>query len=212
MMFTSVLYSLLFLSFRANADSDEFIMDLQADDSATLKDASLYVGDDGKFYIANVTTTETALVLTNGSLHITDHDIAVGIGKNYLSLAAESASYEIAEPWSIVDGYLKLYGSDFHAVPSGEDDTYVLGSINAAVGRDDMIEVSVRALNTDNTGATVADYNVASSASETATEQTGTATSSATTLTRLSSTNGAPVSLKGTLVAGPVAALLLMAI
>ena len=93
----------------------------------------------------------------------------MGIGKNYLSAEAQSSSWIVAEPFTIVDGYLKLYGSDFHAVPNGEDDGYVLGSINAAAKRSDMIPVKIKAQGSD--GSAVADYD-ASSTSTTAEETT----------------------------------------
>ena len=101
----------------------------------------------------------------------------MGIGKNYLSAEAQSSSWIVAEPFTIVDGYLKLYGSDFHAVPNGEDDGYVLGSINAAAGRSDMIPVKIKAQGSD--GSAVADYD-ASSTSTTADETTAEETTSAT--------------------------------
>ncbi|CEP22046.1 unnamed protein product [Cyberlindnera jadinii] len=101
----------------------------------------------------------------------------MGIGKNYLSAEAQSSSWIVAEPFTIVDGYLKLYGSDFHAVPNGDDDGYVLGSINAAAKRSDMIPVKIKAQGSD--GSAVADYD-ASSTSTTADETTAEETTSAT--------------------------------
>jgi hypothetical protein len=77
----------------------------------------------------------------NGQLIV--DDTVMGIGKNYLALKSTSSSWIIAQPFTIVDGKLKLYGSDFHAVPNGEDSGYVLGSINAAVSRSDMIPVAI---------------------------------------------------------------------
>jgi hypothetical protein len=207
------------LSFAVNAlaDSATFTMKVYAPNSDILKECNVYISDDDKFYISNATTTtNTAVVLTNGSLHISDKDIAVGIGKNFLSLTAESASYQIAAPWSIQDGFLKLYASDFHAVPSGEDGIYVMGSINAAVGRSDMIELQVKAVDSD--GNSVANYNIASSVTSSATGKStstqaigATSTSGSNTLTRLSSTNGgvAPVAA-GSLVLAPLAAILLL--
>jgi hypothetical protein len=215
MRLSNVILPLSF-AFNAFADSANFTLELYAPDSSILKDCNVYISDDDKFYISNSTTTNTAVVLTNGSLHINDKDIAVGIGKNFLSLAADSASYQVAAPWSIQDGFLKLYGSDFHVVPSGEDGLYVMGSINAAVGRSDMIAVQVQAVDSD--GNSVANYNVASSVSSSVTGQGtsaeaigATSTSGSTTLTRLSSTNGGAVAVPaGSLALGPLAAILLL--
>lgn len=143
----STLYSLILVCLfqLVSADTDSFTLDLYAPDTI-LADCSIYVSED-KIYIANTTNTCKGFISTNGSLIIDNY--SVGIGKNYLSLVGESASFESVDSWSIEDGYLKLYGNDFHAVPSGMDDIYVLGSVNAAAGRDDVIPVGIKA-NTGN--------------------------------------------------------------
>ncbi|ODV72428.1 uncharacterized protein CYBJADRAFT_21100 [Cyberlindnera jadinii NRRL Y-1542] len=108
----------------------------------------------------------------------------MGIGKNYLSAEAQSSSWIVAEPFTIVDGYLKLYGSDFHAVPNGDDDGYVLGSINAAAKRSDMIPVKIKAQGSD--GSAVADYDASSTkttADKTTAEETTVETSAEETTT-----------------------------
>lgn len=134
------------------ADSDIFTLVLSAD-GTDLESASLYLSDE-KFEIAHVISESaiTAYIMSNGTL-VVNGNSTVGIGKNYLSIAGFSSSYEMADPWSIEDGYLKLYASDFHAVPSGEDDIYVLGSINAAASRSDVISVAIQAIASGNTEA-----------------------------------------------------------
>jgi hypothetical protein len=135
------------------SDSELFILEL--DGSGTELDGyDVYVGTDYIFYMTDSNVTITAQILANQSLLI--NNFIVGIGKNYLSLVSLSTSFITATPWSIVDGYLKLYGSDFHAVPSGSGNNWVLGSINAAASRSDMREVKIKALGFDDN--LLADY------------------------------------------------------
>lgn len=149
-------YSLFFaLVLTVRADSLNFTLACYAPNTV-LSEANIYIADDYKVYVSNSSFTFTSYVMTNGSL-MTDEGIVMGIGKNYLSLDSFSSSFETAEPWSIQDGFLKLYGSDFHAVPSGAENIYVLGSINAAASRDDMIPIRIKAV--DRSGAVVQDYN-----------------------------------------------------
>ncbi|QEU61161.1 hypothetical protein KDRO_E00320 [Kluyveromyces lactis] len=138
----------------AAADSSNFTLECYAPGTA-LFNGHIYIGDDKKIYIANVTETAKGIVLSNGSLEMDDEKV-MGIGKNYLSLEADSSSFAIAYPFTIERGILKLYGEDFHAVPSGKDGIYVLGSINAAAGRDDVIPIQIKAIGDD--GAAVSDY------------------------------------------------------
>lgn len=136
------------------SDSPSFYLELQA--NGTEQDGySIYVASGYMFYISDSSVKTSAQILTNQSLLVDNY--IVGIGKNYLSVLPLSYSFIYAEPWTIVDGYLKLYGSDFHAVPSGdEDDVWVLGSINAAKNRSDMRVIKIKARGYD--GNLLADY------------------------------------------------------
>ncbi|CAM9011089.1 hypothetical protein WICANDRAFT_78659 [Wickerhamomyces anomalus NRRL Y-366-8] len=156
----SFLLSFLSTSAIVLANTQNFTLKCFAPNTV-LEDANLHVDEDNKIYIANVSETATGQLLNNGSLAI--GDTIMGIGKNYLSLEADSTSFEYVNSWSIENGYLKLYGSDFHAVPSGMDGIYVLGSINAAAGRDDVIPIAIKA--EDSSGATIADFNPESGSS-----------------------------------------------
>lgn len=137
-----------------SADSANFTLKCYAP-GTVLSDANLFIDDDFKIYLANTTSTSTGYVMTNGSLMM-DVGKVVGIGKNFISLVPASSSFEIAEPFSIQGGVLKLYGEDFHAVPSGQNNTYVLGSINAASGRADVVTLQIKAVDKD--GVAVKDY------------------------------------------------------
>lgn len=144
----------------AFADSAIFQLDLYAPDTI-LSNASIYIGDDLKVYIANNTESVEGYISSNGTLIIDAY--AVGIGKNYLSLSADSSSFMLAVPWSIEGGLLKLYDNDFHAVPSGKDGIYVLGNANAHSGQDDVIPVAIKAIEISSSSTTTLQSFVASS-------------------------------------------------
>jgi hypothetical protein len=108
--------------------------------------ANLYLSsDDHRLYIANSSIKEHWTPLKgelqkNGTI-ILDNGQGLAIGKNYLYPSSNVSHF--AAPFSVRDGDLLLYGHNFHAVPSGEDGIYVIGSINAAAGRPEVIEVKV---------------------------------------------------------------------
>lgn len=135
------------------AASEEFTLKLQADGTALAGD-NIHISSDNEFFISDTDQTATGQIEDDGTLKINGY--TVGVGKNYLSLTADSSSFMTAEPWSIVGGQLKLYGSNFHAVPSGQNGIYVLGTINAASGRSDVINVAIEAQGSN--GKSVADY------------------------------------------------------
>lgn len=158
--FVTILASLVCFSSLVLTSSPEFELVLDAPDTI-LSDASIYVGDDLKIYIANDTEPASGYIANNGSLMIENY--AVGIGKNYLSLTGFSSSFEPAVPWSIEDGLLKLYDNDFHAVPSGMDGIYVIGNANAHSGQDDVIPIGIKAVEVDSsTTTTLAAYTASS--------------------------------------------------
>lgn len=151
-LFLVLLFSALISKVRC--DSLNFTLECHAPNTV-LSEANVYIADDYKVYVSNSSSTFNSYVMTNGSL-MTNEGLVMGIGKNYLSLDSFSSSFEVASPWTIKDGYLKLFGSDFHAVPSGVDNIYVLGSINAAALRTDVIPVAIKAV--DDSGQVVQDY------------------------------------------------------
>lgn len=148
--FLSIFYIITFCTL-AFADSDKFQLDLYAPDTI-LSSASIYIGDDLKVYIANNTESAQGYISNNGSLIIDNY--AVGIGKNYLSLSADSSSFMLSVPWSVESGFLKLYDNDFHAVPSGKNGIYVLGNANAHSGQDDVIPVAIKAVEISSSSTT----------------------------------------------------------
>ncbi|MDI6051392.1 hypothetical protein QLS31_16340, partial [Flavobacterium sp. XS2P24] len=142
------------------AASEEFTLKLQADGTALAGD-NIHISSDNKFFISDTDQTATGQIEDDGTLKINGY--TVGVGKNYLSLTADSSSFMTAEPWSIVGGQLKLYGSNFHAVPSGQSGIYVLGTINAASGRSDVINVAIEAQGSN--GKSVSDYDASTKSS-----------------------------------------------
>lgn len=142
------------------AASEEFTLKLQADGTALAGD-NIHISSDNEFFISDTDQTATGQIEDDGTLKINGY--TVGVGKNYLSLTADSSSFMTAEPWSIVGGQLKLYGSNFHAVPSGQNGIYVLGTINAASGRSDVINVAIEAQGSN--GKIVADYDASAKSS-----------------------------------------------
>ncbi len=142
------------------AASEEFTLKLQADGTALAGD-NIHISSDNKFFISDTDQTATGQIEDDGTLKINGY--TVGVGKNYLSLTADSSSFMTAEPWSIVGGQLKLYGSNFHAVPSGQNGIYVLGTINAASGRSDVVNVAIEAQGSN--GKSVADYDASAKSS-----------------------------------------------
>lgn len=116
-----------------NAASQKFTLKLDA--SGTKLDGyNLYVEDDGRFYISQSTQTCSGAIQDDGTLVINGE--TVGDGRNFLSVIALSTAWHKAEPWTIVDGVLELYGLlNFHVFPEGSiDDLYVLGTGNAMGG------------------------------------------------------------------------------
>lgn len=191
--FTSLIVPLAAVVDLALAASETFAFKLDA--AGTLLDGDNVYIEDSRLSISDSSSTFSAQVQDDGTL-LAD-GTTMGIGKNYLSLKEFSTSWMIAEPWSIVDGYVKLYGSDFHAVPNGENNGgYVLGSINAAAGRSDMIEVKIKAI--DSSGNPVADFVAGDSSSieSSSTEPTSTESTSTVSTSTVSSseipTSGTP--------------------
>ena len=125
----------------AFASSSNFTLECYAP-GTVLADAHIYIGSDNKIYLGNVSQLTNGVILNNGSLELESGKL-MGIGKNYLSLSADSPSFEVLN-------------EDFHAVPSGKEGVYVLGSINAAAGRSDVIPIQIKAIGSD--GASIKDY------------------------------------------------------
>jgi hypothetical protein len=126
-------------------------------------------------------------------------ETVMGIGKNYLALHSTSSSWIIAQPFTIVDGKLKLYGSDFHVVPNGEDSGYVLGSINAAATRSDMIPVAIIPEGADGNAIQSYDATTQSSSEEaTSSTSTGTSTTSSSNTTVQSTTSSSTATVQPT--------------
>lgn len=122
------------------ADSKIFTLKLK-DTSSNLNGYNIYVGYDSKIYLEKTEKTCKGIIRDDTSLSISDN--TMGIGKNFLSLAAQSSSWMVAKPFTVVNGVLKLYGYNFHAIPSGEKpDQYVLGSINA-MGSSTVQEIEI---------------------------------------------------------------------
>lgn len=160
------------------ADSEKFILTLDAS-GTDIDGFYAYASSDGRLYaspsgsIVGSDYTEV-YILTNTSLSITDIDTVVGVGRNYLSWMPFSNQWVVAEPFTIVDGYLKLFGLDFRAVPDTNDDgNYVIGSGNAASKRTDAFDIKIKALKSD--GSLIETYPSSESSSD------GTTTSDATT-------------------------------
>lgn len=135
-----------------NDFTPEFQLILESDNNK-LNETSLYIDpNDDRLYIAhNVSKKEIVtgyinavgyLLLTSSAAH---NYSGVAIGKNYLYPVDQSLESKYASPFTIKDGLLKLYSHDFHAVPSGLDGIHVIGSINAAAGRSDVIPIKIRA-------------------------------------------------------------------
>lgn len=138
----------------AFASSSNFTLECYAP-GTVLADAHIYIGSDNKIYLGNVSQLTNGVILNNGSLELESGKL-MGIGKNYLSLSADSPSFEVLNDFTVQNGTLKLYDQDFHAVPSGKEGVYVLGSINAAAGRSDVIPIQIKAIGSD--GASIKDY------------------------------------------------------
>lgn len=136
----------------STSTTPEFQLILESDNSE-LNETSLYIDpQDDRLYIArNISEKEIVtgylnsvgyLLLTQSAAH---NYSGVAIGKNYLYPVGQSLETKYASPFTIKDGFLKLYSHDFHAVPSGVDGIHVIGSINAAAGRSDVIPIKIRA-------------------------------------------------------------------
>lgn len=136
---------ILFL-FIASILAKEITLTVQPN-SDHLVNAQMYLSpNDNRIYITNKTSIDTSWtplkgeIQKDGTLKL-NQTSSIAIGKNYLYPSDNSSHF--ASPFSIRDGTLLLYGHNFHAVPSGVDDVYVIGSINAAAGRPDMVEFEV---------------------------------------------------------------------
>ncbi|BAP70002.1 hypothetical protein KLMA_10829 [Kluyveromyces marxianus] len=166
------------------AASEDFTLKLSA--AGTKVDGfNIYVDDQHRIVLSKSGQSMSGAIQDDGTLKLNNGE-TVGIGKNYLSTEALSSSFIIAEPWTIVGGKLKLYDGDFHSIYSGTDDIYVLGSKNAAMGRSDVIVVSI--VPVDSNGNVIADFSATTSSSSAA-SSTATKTSSF-----LSSTTSASIS------------------
>lgn len=134
------------------ADSKVFTLKLK--NASNLSGYNIYVGDDSKIYLEQTEKTCKGFIKDDTSLIISDN--TMGIGKNFLSLAAQSSFWMVAKPFTVADGTLKLYGSNFHAIHSGQkQDQYVLGSINA-LGSSTVQEIEILAEGDD--GSPIPDF------------------------------------------------------
>lgn len=128
-----------------NARSQDFHLIVEAP-GTILENCILYISyEDNRLYMANETTMPEAegVILENGKVLLEEEmSLGIGIGKNYLFPSHNVSLF--ASPFTIQGGYLKLYSNDFHAVPSGIDGIYVIGSINAAAGRSDVIPIKIK--------------------------------------------------------------------
>lgn len=185
-----------------------------------LENGTMYI-ENSVFYLSNSTTGDdiTAKILTNGSIIVTsDSDTVAGIGKNYFSTKAFSSTYTVSWPWSITSGFLKYNGKNFHAVPSGIDNgTYVLGSSDAAAGRDTVIIVSILAIGDDDQSVDnfVPDVNGTSSSPSSSSSSSRVASSSAVgsssaASSSSSSTNGAAALIQGGILGSIVMGLMML--
>ncbi|QGN13376.1 protein CWP1 [Kluyveromyces marxianus] len=166
------------------AASEDFTLKLSA--AGTKVDGfNIYVDDQHRIVLSKSGQSMSGAIQDDGTLKLNNGE-TVGIGKNYLSTEALSSSFIIAEPWTIVGGKLKLYDGDFHSIYSGTDDIYVLGSKNAAMGRSDVIVVSI--VPVDSNGNVIADFSATTSSSSAA------SSTAAKTSSFLSSTTSASIS------------------
>lgn len=123
-------------------DSEEFY--LQAEGQLEGVNGTLGYVSEGNIYFASNATAATAQIYVNSSLILDNHDVI--IGRNFLSVEPFSEDAEVARPFEIVDGYLKIYGGDFRAVDTGNY-LFVLGSSNTMSGE----AVKLRAFYTNGT-------------------------------------------------------------
>lgn len=166
------------------AASEDFTLKLSA--AGTKVDGfNIYVDDQHRIVLSKSGQSMSGAIQDDGTLKLNNGE-TVGIGKNYLSTEALSSSFIIAEPWTIVGGKLKLYDGGFHSIYSGTDDIYVLGSKNAAMGRSDVIVVSI--VPVDSNGNVIADFSATTSSSSAA------SSTAAKTSSFLSSTTSASIS------------------
>lgn len=166
------------------AASEDFTLKLSAA-GTKLDGFNIYVDDQHRIVLSKSGQSMSGAIQDDGTLKLNNGE-TVGIGKNYLSTEALSSSFIIAEPWTIVGGKLKLYDGDFHSIYSGTDDIYVLGSKNAAMGRSDVIVVSI--VPVDSNGNVIADFSATTSSSSAA------SSTAAKTSSFLSSTTSASIS------------------
>lgn len=150
-LFFALIFSIL--SELVNADSEVFELILEAPNT-NIENHTLYINDhDDRLYIGQFDTpkepilgkiTEVGYLEFAGESNNEEVFNAVAIGKNYLYPSNNVTNY--ASPFSIENGYLQLYSHDFHAVPSGMDNIYVIGSINAAAGRKEVLTIKIKAI------------------------------------------------------------------
>ncbi|CDO95207.1 unnamed protein product [Kluyveromyces dobzhanskii CBS 2104] len=155
------------------ANTQTFSLKLDAP-GTNLDGFNLYIDSTNKVLLSKTDQCINATIADDGTL-ILDSGETMGIGRNFLSTKAISSTWIVAEPWTIENGKLKLYGADFHSLYSGAEDIYVMGSVNAAAGRSDVIEISIIPIKAD--GTVVADY-VAKSVSSSSASSSSFATSS----------------------------------
>ncbi|KAL2708415.1 hypothetical protein KLU848_2946 [Kluyveromyces marxianus] len=186
MIFPLRYYSFLLAFFLRliTAASEDFTLKLSAA-GTKLDGFNIYVDDQHRIVLSKSGQSMSGAIQDDGTLKLNNGE-TVGIGKNYLSTEALSSSFIIAEPWTIVGGKLKLYDGDFHSIYSGTDGIYVLGSKNAAMGRSDVIVVSI--IPVDSSGNVIADFSATTSSSSAA------SSTAAKTSSFLSSTTSASIS------------------
>ncbi|VVT57299.1 uncharacterized protein SAPINGB_P005655 [Magnusiomyces paraingens] len=115
------------------ADSPTFTLYLNAT-GTKLDGYSLYLSDDGRFYISQSSKSITGYIRDDTKFVVEGN--VTGDGRNFLSTQALSSAWKECSPWTVVDGVLELYGLyNFHVFPEGSvDDLYVLGTGNAVGG------------------------------------------------------------------------------
>lgn len=142
MFFSFILTLLIAAVSRVVAEnSPDFTLRVYAPDTK-LDGFNLFLKDDGKLYISATADVTVAHIYENGTL-ILDGQV-VGDGRNYLSTAAFSTAWKPASNWTITDGFLELYNKTYyHAIPSGNDGEYVLGTGNAVSSGNDITEIRI---------------------------------------------------------------------
>ena len=181
--------SIAFLIQAIEAASETFNFKLDAPGTA-LEGKTIYITKDKSIMIGTADKPASGTIQDDGTLLMED-GTTMGIGKNFLSETSQSSSWKVAEPWTIVDGKLKLYDGDFHSVFSGEGDNYAMGSKNALAGRSDMIPFSIIPVDAD--GNVVPDYSGSTVSSSAASSSAASTSSFLTSTTSASSSSEADV-------------------